>query len=111
MSTPLELATEGMKEAVLTVHQDANNPGRVLFSLDLSMDDVTNPDDVVAIPYCDIVAITLFNLAAKQAQAFNDTFLLVQGCIAEIGAAHVAGKSPEEIAAIREKYGVQFRVG
>lgn len=109
MTSPLELATEGMKEATLTIHQDAANPGRVLFSLDLSLDDAVDPDAVVQVPYCDLVALTLFNLAAQQAQAFGDTFLKVQACVAEIGAAQAAGSGPDEIAAIREKYGVQFR--
>lgn len=107
--TPFELATQGMREASLTIHQDAYNPGRVLFSIDLSLDDTTNPDDVVQVPTCDLVALTLFNLARTQAQAFNDTYLKVQACVFEIGIAQSQGATPEQIAEIRAKHGVEFR--
>lgn len=109
MISPLELAAQGMKEAVLTIHQDANNKGRILFSIDLSLDDTTNPDDVVTIPTCDLVALTLFNIARLQPEAFNNTFIKVQDCVIAIAEAQNAGASPEQIAEIREAHGVQFR--
>ena len=109
MTSPLEAATAGMKEASLTIHQDGGNVNRVLFSLDLSMDDLANPEEVVTVPMCDIVAITLFNLARSQSRAFNDILLTVMQCVAEIAAAQADGATPETLASIREKYGVEFR--
>ena len=110
MSSSLETIAEGMREAVLTIYQDGGNKGRVLFDIELSMDkSAENGEEVVAVPTCDLVALTLFNLATQQAAAFGDTYLKVSECVAALGAAASRDASPEELAAIRETYGVQFR--
>lgn len=80
------------------------NPARVLFSLDLWSEE--HPE---SLPTCDLVALVLFNLANQQAKAFNDTLLKVIQCVAALAAAAEAGKSPEELAAIREGFGINFR--
>lgn len=98
------------REAIITVHQDPGAAGRVMFSIDLSNDGVA-PDAIVDIPTCDIVALTLFNLAMKQAEAFNTTYAAVIACINELTDAQQAGADPEALRAIRERHGVQFRVG
>lgn len=98
--------SQRIPEAVITIHEDLGAPGRVLFSMDLDME--ANPDAEV-VPRCDMVALTLFNLARKGSQAFNDTYLLVLGCMAEINAAIEEGADAEALAAIREKWGIEFR--
>lgn len=91
-------------EAALTIYGDLGNPGRVLFSLDLWSEQ--HPDSM---PTCDLVALSLFNLARVQDKAFNDTLLKVLACMGEMAAAVEAGAAPEALAAIRERHGICFR--
>ncbi len=106
MTSPSERAPTECPEAHLTIHQDTGNKGRVLFSMDLWSED--RPQEEV-IHNCDLIAITLFNLFRVQSKAFNDTYLQVVACISEMAAAQAEGKSPQELAAIRETYGIVFR--
>ena len=98
--------TAHIPESTLTIHQDLGNPGRILFSLDLHIE--SNPQDSV-IHNCDLVALTLFNLARVSAPAFNETFMKVRECVAAINKAQEEGASPETLAAIRDQYGIAFR--
>lgn len=110
MPSPLENIAAEMRDATLTIYQDGGNSGRVLFDIETAMDKAAEAgEEMDAIPMCDLVALTLFNLANHQPVAFNDTFLKVSECVSALGAALTRGASPEELAAIRESYGVQFR--
>lgn len=93
-------------EAILTVHDDLGAPGQIIYSIDLDME--TNPD-ATSIPYCDLVVLTLFNIARRQPEEFSKTYLDVVACLGEFTGALERGAPPEELAAIREKYGVEFR--
>lgn len=108
MLSPLEehLAANP-SEASLTITQDVTNSGRVLFTLDLAADKL-DPDESAQFATCDLVALTLFNLARTQAAAFNDTYLKVLACITDIGIAQMNGATPEDIAALRLKHGIEF---
>lgn len=97
-------------EAVLTVHQDPGNPGRVMFSIDLSGDG-KDPATITSIPTCDFIVMTLFTLAMRKGPEFTDAYNAVGACIEEMTAAQLAGASPDELRAIREKHNVHFRVG
>ncbi|UTU07875.1 hypothetical protein CcrC1_gp189 [Caulobacter phage C1] len=92
-------------EAVLTIHDDLGQPGRVLFSLDLDMEE--HPDSE-KVPYCDVVALSLFNLARRQSEAFTETYLSVLGCMGELNDALEAGADAEALAAIRAKWGIEL---
>ncbi|AXQ69779.1 hypothetical protein HOU03_gp488 [Caulobacter phage CcrSC] len=98
--------SQRIPEAILTIHDDLGAPGSVLFSLDLDME--TNPDSEV-IPYSDVVALTLFNIARRQPEAFTETYLQVLGCLAEFAEEVQAGADPEKLAAIRQKWGIELR--
>jgi hypothetical protein len=97
-------------EALITVHQDPGNPGRVMFSIDLSGDG-RDPDEVNSIPTCDLVALTLFNLALNKSEEFTATYNKVVNCITEMLDAQEGGADGDALRAIRETHGVHFRVG
>lgn len=97
-------------EAVLTIHQDAGNAGRVMFSLDLSGDD-KNPDEIDSIPACDLIAMALFTTAMRNSPEFQATYQAVAVCIDEMTTAQMAGADGDALRAIREKHNVYFRVG